>query len=232
MIISKRRVSFLTVKKEQYRSIFSGKTYEKTKPIRDSISRTNHWLSCSSSVSQSFAMAARRFLINHIQVAQKQLYRREIRETTSKTCSVLFNRNPKEFLHCFVTIDETWVNWYIPTIETIGFTRWTWSKESEDRVFGPKCDGHHLWNALGVICVDYLQKGKITVAYYVDLLSWFNADLKKRPSHLAKKKVLFHQDNAPVHTSAIPTAKLVKFHYELVPHSRHSPDWVPCDGLP
>jgi len=46
---------------------------------------------------------------------------------------------------------------------------------------------------------------------------------------LAKKKVLFHHDNAPAHTSALAKAKLVELGYELLPHPPYSPDLAPCD---
>ncbi|XP_033226303.1 uncharacterized protein LOC117178883 [Belonocnema kinseyi] len=42
----------------------------------------------------------------------------------------------------------------------------------------------------------------------------------------AKKKVLFHHDNAPAHTSAVAVAEL---RYELLPHPPYSPDLTPCD---
>ena len=35
-------------------------------------------------------------------------------ETTSEQCLTLFKRNPKEFLRRFLTVDETWIQWYIP----------------------------------------------------------------------------------------------------------------------
>jgi len=47
--------------------------------------------------------------------------------------------------------------------------------------------------------------------------------------HLAKKKVLFHHDNAPAHTSALAKAKLVELGYKLLPHLPYSPDFAPCD---
>jgi len=46
---------------------------------------------------------------------------------------------------------------------------------------------------------------------------------------LAKKKVLFHHDNAPAHTSALPKAKFVELGYELLPHPPCSPDLATCD---
>ena len=53
--------------------------------------------------------------------------------------------------------------------------------------------------------------------------------LKKKRSHLAKKKVFFHQDNAQVHTCLAPMTKFNKFRYELLPHPSYSPDLVPCN---
>jgi len=46
--------------------------------------------------------------------------------------------------------------------------------------------------------------------------------------HLAKKKVLFHHDNAPAHTSALAKAKLVELGYELLPHPPYFPGLAPC----
>jgi len=50
------------------------------------------------------------------------------------------------------------------------------------------------------------------------------AELQKIRTHLAKKKVLFHHENAPAHTSALAKAKLVELGYELLPHPPYSPD--------
>jgi len=45
----------------------------------------------------------------------------------------------------------------------------------------------------------------------------------------AKKKVFFHHDNVPAHTSVLAKAKLVELGYKLLPHSLYSPDLAPCD---
>ena len=55
-----------------------------------------------------------------------------------------------------------------------------------------------LWDSQDVIYIDYVEKGKmVTGLYYAELLGRFDAELQKKPFHLAKKK-LFHHDNAPL----------------------------------
>jgi len=70
-----------------------------------------------------------------------------------------------------------------------------------------------------------LEKVKtVTGLYYAELLGRFAAELQIIRPHLAKKKVLFHHDNAPALTSALAKAKLVELGYELLPHPPYSPD--------
>ena len=81
-----------------------------------------------------------------------------------------------------------------------------------------------------MIYIDYLEKGqKITGLYYAELLGRFDTESRKKRPHSEKKKILFHHENAPAHTSAIATAKLVELGYELLPHSPYSPDLAPYD---
>ena len=61
------------------------------------------------------------------------------------------------------------------------------------------------------------------------LLGRIDVELQKKRPYLAKKKVLFHHDNAQAHNSAVATAKLVELSYELLPHPPYSPDLTPCD---
>ena len=87
-----------------------------------------------------------------------------------------------------------------------------------------------FWDAHGIILIHYLQKRKtITGEYYASLLDRFDGILKKKRPHLTKKKVLFHHDNAPAHTSAIATAKLFDLRYEILLHPPYSPDLAPSD---
>jgi len=112
------------------------------------------------------------------------------------------------------------------TVETVEFC----SEEGEDCPICRIGDGHRFLDLQGVIYNDYLEKGQtVTGLYYAELLGQFAAELQKVRPHLVKKKVLFHHDNAPAHTSALEKAKLVELGYELLPHPPYSPDFAPCD---
>jgi [histone H3]-lysine36 N-dimethyltransferase SETMAR len=59
---------------------------------------------------------------------------------------------------------------------------------------------------------------------YIALLERLNDEIHKKRPHFKKKKVLFHQDNAPVHESIKTTAKLHELGYELLLYPPYSPD--------
>jgi len=86
-----------------------------------------------------------------------------------------------------------------------------------------------FWNARDIIHIDYFPSKQMINGDYYALLDRFNNILKKIRLHLAKKKMLFHQDNAWVHTCPAPMAKFNEFRYELFPHPAYSPDLDPCD---
>jgi len=56
-----------------------------------------------------------------------------------------------------------------------------------------------FWNARGIIHIDYFPSKQTTNSdYYAALLDRFNNILKKKRPYLAKKKVLFHQENGRI----------------------------------
>lgn len=59
---------------------------------------------------------------------------------------------------------------------------------------------------------------------YANLLQHLSVGIKKKRPDLAEKKVLFHLDNTPVHTSVIATAKINELKFVLLPHRPYSPD--------
>ncbi|GBP75472.1 Histone-lysine N-methyltransferase SETMAR [Eumeta japonica] len=147
----------------------------------------------------------------------------------------MFSRNSDEFLRRFVTVDETWIHHNTPETKEQS-KQWVsrgerGPKKAKQSLSANKVMATVFWDARGVIHIDYLEKGKtITGEYYSKLLDRFDVDLKqKRRPHLAKKKVLFHQDNARVHTCLVTMAKIHELRYELLPHPAYSPDLAPCD---
>ena len=87
-----------------------------------------------------------------------------------------------------------------------------------------------FWDAYGILFMDYLKKGKtINSDYYMALLDRLSAEIKEKRSHMQKKKLLFHQDNAPYHNSMKTMVKLNELSFELLPHPPYSSDLNPSD---
>lgn len=156
------------------------------------------------------------------------------RVNVSKECLELFRRNPNEFLRRFITVDETWIHHYTPETKEQS-KQWTKSgepapKKAKMTLSAGKVMATVFWDARGVIYVDYLEKGKtITGTYYANLLQKLSDVVKQERPHLNRKKILFHHDNAPVHTAKVAIAKIQELRLELLPHPPYSPDLAPCD---
>ena len=59
-----------------------------------------------------------------------------------------------------------------------------------------------FWDAEGILFTDYLEKGKtITGEYYSCLLTRLDENIREKRTSLEKKKIIFHQDNAPAQKS-------------------------------
>lgn len=159
---------------------------------------------------------------------------KRMRVTTSKAGLALLQRNKPDFLRRFITVDETWIHHHTPETEEQS-KQWIARgepalKKAKAVLSANKVMATVFWDARGVIHIDYLEKGKtINGEYYANLLDQFNQILLEKRPHLAKKKILFHQDNARVHTCAIAMAKLHELRYELLSHPPYSPDLAPCD---
>ena len=152
----------------------------------------------------------------------------------SEQCLALFNRNKSEFLRRYVTMDETWLHHYTPESNRQSAS---WTASDEPRPQRPKTQqsagkvmASVFWDAHGIIYIDYLQKGQtINSDYYIALLDRLKKEIALKRPHLARKKVLFHQDNAPCHKSMKTMVKLNELGFELLPHPPYSPDLAPSD---
>lgn len=159
---------------------------------------------------------------------------KRIRVTNSKTVLGLYRHNSDEFLRRYITVDETWVHFYTPEMKQQS-KQWVFSgerapKKAKTVRSAGKVMATVFWDACGIIHIDYLPRGQtITGEYYASLLDDLNEKIKEKRPHLKRKKVLFHQDNARVHTSAVSMAKIMELKFELLPHPPYSPDLAPSD---
>ena len=93
-----------------------------------------------------------------------------------------------------------------------------------------KVMGAIFWDANGIIFIDYSEKGKpINGEYHAPLLAQLGNEIKRNRPHMARKKMLFHQDNARVHTCAVAIAKLHELKFELLLHSPYLPNLDPSN---
>ena len=125
----------------------------------------------------------------------------------------LFCCNPREFLHRYITVDETWIHFHTPETKEHS-KQWTTPGESAPKKANTvkSADmvmGTGFRNAIEIFFIDYSEKGKtINGDYYALLLVQLSKDIEEKRPHLVKKKVRLHQDNARVHTCAVAMGKL------------------------
>ena len=88
-----------------------------------------------------------------------------------------------------------------------------------------------FWDSKGIFFNDYLEKGRtINDVYYAGLLQRLSDDVKKILPRLAKKRILFHHDNAPAHSSVVAVAKINELEFKLSPQPPpYSPDLACSD---
>ncbi|GJQ76651.1 hypothetical protein Trydic_g15510 [Trypoxylus dichotomus] len=110
-------------------------------------------------------------------------------------------------------MDETWMHHFTPDSKRSSSE---WTATGEPRPKRPKAQQ---------------STGKVMASseYYIALLERLKTEIAKKRSHMAKKKILFHQDNAPCHKSIKTMAKLHELNFELLPHPPYSPDLAPSD---
>lgn len=156
------------------------------------------------------------------------------RVSDSEACLKMLRHNRWEFFNSYVTMDETWVHHYSP-----GSKKQTaqWVHEDES---GPtqakraksagKVMASVFWDIHGILLIDYLPpKETINSDYYVNLLDKLDEAIKQKRPRKSDTKIIFHQDNAPCHTSAKTMAKLHQLGYKVLPHPPYSPDIAPSD---
>jgi histone-lysine N-methyltransferase SETMAR len=97
----------------------------------------------------------------------------------------LFQRNPQDFRHRFVTVDETWMHHYTPETKEQS-KQWVPSGESAPKKAktvpsAGKVMVTVFWDSQAIILINYLEKGKIiTDAPYSLLLNRLKTELQEK----------------------------------------------------
>ena len=150
----------------------------------------------------------------------------------SERCLQLFQHNKKEFLHKYVTMDETWIHHF--SLESNQQSA-EWTAAGESRPKWPKTQisvgkvlAFVFWDMQGILFINYLEKGRtINCKYYIALLVHLKEEITKKWPQMTKKKLLFHQDNAPCQKLIATMAKLHELHFELLLYPPYSSDLAP-----
>ena len=112
------------------------------------------------------------------------------------------------------------------TLKTVYF----WAEKGEGRFIAGKVMATVFWDPQRIILIDYLRKGQtITEEYFLTRLIRLLEKLRTERPVLAHKKIVFHQDNAPVHTTGVSIAKVHELGFKLLPHPLYFPDLAPSD---
>ena len=145
-----------------------------------------------------------------------------------------FRQDKVDFVRRFITMDETWVYHHDPKSKQEAKEWCEPGASAPKRVrvqkSAKKVMASVFWDAKGILLVDYLQTGKtINSEYYCNLLDQLNGKIREKRPGLQKKKILFHQDNAPCHKSILTMSKIHELQFELLEHPPYSPDLAPSD---
>jgi histone-lysine N-methyltransferase SETMAR len=133
-----------------------------------------------------------------------------------------------------ITGDETWIYQYDPESK-IQSKQWLPRGTSGPVKFKAersvtKVMATVFWDSKGLILIDFLEGQRtITASYYERVLKRLNTALAKKHQGKLHQGVLFHHDNAPVHSASKIRAILHKFQWEILPHPPYSPDLAPSD---
>ena len=156
--------------------------------------------------------------------------------TRVSVCSALLKRfrSNDDFLLRLVTVDKTWVHYYVPENKAQS-RQWVGPGSPRPKQFktqpsAGKVMATVFWDAKGVIMLDVLPKrSTITGVHYANLLDQLRtANREKRRGKLSKG-VLLQQDNARVHTCKVAMNAIERNGYELIPYPASSPDLAPSD---
>ena len=144
-----------------------------------------------------------------------------------------FEADPDRFVERFLTQGECWVHHFEPETKRQSM-QWKHSTSAPKKAKVVSSAGKVMasvfWNAIGIVFIDYLQKGKtINGEYYAKLLKELRQAIKSKWPGKLTKGVLLHQDNAHPHKSLVAMSAVHDCGFKLIDHPPYSPDLAPSD---
>jgi histone-lysine N-methyltransferase SETMAR len=149
-----------------------------------------------------------------------------------------FNKNKTDSVCQFITIDGTWIHHYTPESKQQS-KQWTEAScAAPNKKRSVPSAGKFMalvfWDAEGILCIDYIEKGKtITREYYSNLLTRLDKKICEKRQGLQKKekKNLSSGQCTLPQSVFLAMGKLRDLHYtyELLEHPPYSPDLAPSD---
>ncbi|KAK3727640.1 hypothetical protein RRG08_032600 [Elysia crispata] len=144
-----------------------------------------------------------------------------------------FQTEQNDFLGRIITGDETWVYSWDPETKRQSAEWRDFDEPRPEKV-------RRKQGALKVMHMIFFDMNGVILRWPVPIGTTINAQYykkvlqdklrpairKKRPG-LLESGILFHHDNAPVHTARAVTDVLAGYKWELLEHPRYSPDLVP-----
>ncbi|KAK3745324.1 hypothetical protein RRG08_012904 [Elysia crispata] len=163
---------------------------------------------------------------------------KESRVNFSRNFLRRFQTEQNDFLGRIITDDETWVYSWDPETKRQSAEWRDFDEPRPEKV-------RRKQGALKVMHMIFFDMNGVILRWPIPIGTTINAQYykkvlqdklrpvirKKRPG-LLESGILFHHDNAPVHTARAVTDVLAGYKWELLEHPRYSPDLAPSTQNP
>jgi hypothetical protein len=154
------------------------------------------------------------------------------RKNAARENIFLHNLGPEFFEGYIATGNETWV--HTPENKRQS-QQWlpAWMprpQKSIRKLSRKKVLATFFWDNIGILLVDFLQKGRaITGEYYAKLLEKLLRRIRRKRENMEEEGMFFLHDSATPHTSKISTEGICRLGFIPLFHLPYGPDLVPSE---
>ncbi|GFV15654.1 mariner Mos1 transposase [Trichonephila clavipes] len=144
-------------------------------------------------------------------------------------------KNDPNLLKKVITCDESWFFTYDPETkcQSMHWKTPTSPRAKKARMSKSKFKAMMIvsFDIHGIVYLHWVPEGQtINQHYYLEVLGNLRERIRKnRPEMWKEKSWIFHQDNAPAHSTLSVKRFLAKHSIPMLEHPPYSPDLTPCD---